>query len=180
MSDEPSKDPPHSAETLIPQVYDELRKLANYRMRKEFPGQTITGTALLHEAYLRLKKESDGPHWVNSSHFFSAAAEAMRRILIERVRAKRRIKRGAEFTRVEFEDLEIPDPQSDDQFLEIDEALVALEKVNSEAATLVKLRYFAGLTLEETAEATGMSVRTISNRWSYARAWLADYLQCKE
>jgi len=165
-----------STDTLLPQVYDELRRLAAHKMRQESPGQTISGTALLHEAYLRLSKESDGPRWANRNQFFSAAAEAMRRILIERVRAKRRIKRGGEFERADFEEGEIATPHDDDKLLQIDEALYAFDKVDPNGADLVKLRFFAGLTLEEIAEASGVTVRTISRRWAYARAWLAEYI----
>ncbi len=145
-------------------------------MSREGAGQTISGTALLHEAYLRLSKESDGPCWANKNQFFSAAAEAMRRILIERVRAKRRIKRGGEFQRVEFEEANIAAPHEDDRLLQIDEALEAFEKVNAEGANLVKLRFFAGFTLQEIAEATGVTVRTVTRRWAYARAWLAEHI----
>jgi len=164
----------YSTEALFPQVYDELRRLATHKMSGESSGQTISGTALVHEAYLRLSKESAEPCWENKSQFFSAAAEAMRRILIERVRAKRRIKRGGEFRRVEYEEGKIASPHEDDRLLQIDEALGAFEKVDPDGANLVKLRFFAGFTLEEIAEASGVTVRTVTRRWSYARAWLAE------
>ncbi len=160
----------------MPQVYNELRRLATYRMKNENPGQTISGTALVHEAYLRLSKEEDGPRWASRKQFFSAAAEAMRRILIERVRAKQRIKRGGEFERVELPEAEIAAPASSTRLLEIDAALDDLAQEDLECADLVKLRFFADFTLEEIAESTGVSLSTVNRQWAYARAWLADRL----
>ncbi len=160
----------------MPQVYNELRRLATYRMKQENAGQTISGTVLVHEAYLRLSKEGSGAHWVNRQQFFSAAAEAMRRILIERVRAKRRVKRGGEYERVHMEEGEIAAPASSNRLLEVDAALDELAEVNPESADLVKLRLFAEFTLEEAAESTGVSLSTVKRRWAYARSWLAEHL----
>ncbi len=160
----------------MPQLYDELRRLATYRMKQENPGQTISGTALVHEAYLRLSRESEEPKWANRKQFFSAAAEAMRRILIERVRAKQRIKRGGEYERVDLLEAEIAAPASPARLLEIDEALDELAQEDLECADLVKLRFFADFTLKEIAESTGVSLSTVNRQWAYARAWLADRL----
>jgi len=166
----------HSSETLIPQVYDKLRKLAGYRMQNERPGQTLSGTALVHEAFIRLNNEGEGDQWANQSHFFSAAAEAMRRILIDRVRAKSRIKRGNDPERVDgIEDM-IQSPVREDKLLAIDGALDALQQADPESADLVKMRFFVGMSLEEIAESTDVSIRTVSRQWSYAKAWLNDYL----
>ena len=166
----------YTTETLMPQVYDELRRLATYRMKHEQGRQTISGTALLHEAYLKLSKEKDGPRWANRKQFFSAAAEAMRRILIDRVRAKQRIKRGSEYERAEVEEAEIAMPAPDGQLLAINEALEELAKSDPESADLVKLRFFAGLTLEEVAESLDVSVSTVTRQWAYARTWLESHL----
>lgn len=166
----------YTTETLMPQVYDELRQLAAYRMQRETPGQTITGTALLHEVYLRLSKETASARWASRKQFFSAASEAMRRILIDRIRAKRRVKRGGEFERVEVDETEIASAAPDDRLLAINEALDELAKSDPDSADLVKLRYFVGFSLEEIAEALDVSVSTVSRQWAYARTWLADHL----
>lgn len=160
----------------MPRVYDELRKLASYKISQQIPGQTLSGTALLHEAYLRISKEEGGAKWASERQFFSAAAEAMRRILIDRIRAKRRVKRGGELKRVDLEEEAIESPASDSRLLEINEALDEFEKVDPENAELVKLRYFAGMTLEEIAQSTGVPVRTLTRRWTYARSWLSRQL----
>ncbi|MEM7143496.1 MAG: ECF-type sigma factor [Verrucomicrobiota bacterium] len=160
----------------MPQVYEELRRLAAYKMRHENPGQTISGTALLHEAYIKLSKESDGPKWANRKQFFSAAAEAMRRILIDRVRAKQAVKRGSDYQRAEVDESNIAAPAPDDQLMAVNDALEALDRADPDSADLVKLRYFAGLTLEEIAETMGSSVSTLTRQWAYARSWLEDRL----
>ena len=171
-----SNSPKHSTDTLIPQVYDELRKLAGYRMSNERSGQTLSGTALVHEAFLRLKKEGSAPKWSSQSQFFSAAAEAMRRILIDRMRAKNRVKRGGDQERVEGMDDLIQSPVREDKLLAIDGALDALAQEDPKSADLVKMRFFVGMSLEEIAESTDVSIRTVSRQWSYAKAWLSDYL----
>ena len=164
-----------STETLMPQLYDELKRLASSKLGNP-ANNTLSGTALLHEAYLRLKKEGDGPKWENKRHFFSAAAEAMRRVLLDRIRAKGRVKRGGEFERTEFDEEHIPRVESDETLLAINEALDDLEKVDSEAADVVKLKFFAGLTFEEIAESMELGLRTVTRRWTSARVWLARRL----
>ncbi len=167
----------YTTETLLPQVYDELRRLAKYRMSQQAPGQTISGTALLHEAYLRLKKEGEGPRWANRKQFFSAAGEAMRRILLDRIRSKTALKRGKEVERAELEQAEIAMPAADDELLRIDDALEILGREDPESADLVKMRFFVGFTLEEIAEAYDVSVRTVTRQWAFARSWLAEHLK---
>ncbi len=176
MGSDTSTSSDFTTETLMPRVYDELRKLASRKMSRENPGQTITGTALLHEAYLRLSKEGDEPRWANEKQFFSAAAEAMRRILIDRVRGKLSLKRGSEYEHTELDEAQIQAPASDGMLISIDEALDVFASHDPDGAELVKLRFFAGLTLEEIAESTGVAIRTVSRRWRYARAWLEKYL----
>lgn len=161
----------------MPRLYDELRRLASYKINRENPGQTLSGTALLHEAYIRLNREGDGPKWSSERQFFSAAAEAMRRILIDKVRAKRRIKRGGDFVRVDVDEDQLESPHSDDRLLDINDALDLLEQEDPEASELVKLRFFAGLTLEEIAEAHGVSARTVRRQWTYAKAWLVRHVE---
>ena len=171
-------DPPrHTTETMIPQVYEELRQLASYRMRGEEPGQTISGTALVHEVFLKFKKDDNGPRWANRRQFFSVAAEAMRRLMIDRLRAKRAKKRGGEFSRVEVEESELVAPGGDDELLAIHEALDELSEIDPQGADVVKLRFFAGFNLEEIAESTGVTVRTVSRQWAYARGWLKSRLE---
>ena len=168
---------PHAANQLLPLVYDELRKLAAARMHQERPGHTLDSTALVHEAYLRLVgRGPDVPGFANRAHFFAAAAEAMRRILIESARRKRRDKRGGDRRRV---DLDAVAPAADDpadDVLALDEALGQLAAEDARKADLVRLRYFAGLSLEEAAECLGVSRATASREWAYARAWLYDRL----
>lgn len=166
----------YTTETLMPQVYEALKRLATHRLKQHGPGQSVSGTALVHEAYIRLSKESDGPRWVNRSQFFSAAAEAMRRILIDRIRAKGRIKRGGEYRRVTIDEIEDIGLVEDERLMEINEALDELAKVHPDRADLVKMRFFVGLTLEEVAEALGVSLSTVTRQWAYVRAWLTDYL----
>ena len=166
---------PSAAEQLLPLVYDELRKLAAARMAQEAPGQTLQATALVHDAYLRLVDVKQALHWDSRGHFFSAAAEAMRRILIEQARNKNRQKRGGGAARISLEaaaTLTMGDEAEGDDLLALDSALTQLEAEAPEKAQVVKLRYFAGLTLEQTAASLGISPATVKRHWTYARAWL--------
>jgi RNA polymerase sigma factor (TIGR02999 family) len=162
----------HAAERLLPLVYDELRRLAAARLAREKPGQTLNATALVHEAYLRLVGPANQHGWDSRGHFFAAAAEAMRRILVESARRKAAAKRGGAAVRGELLDAEIAAPEADDELLALDEALTLLGQTDAVAAELVKLRYFAGLTGVEAAAALGLSARTADRTWAYARAWL--------
>ena len=163
---------PHAAEQLLPLIYDELRKLAAQKLAQEKPGQTLQATALVHEAYLRLVDTDRLKKWDSRGHFFAAAAEAMRRILVDAARHKHRIKRGGGLVRVELdsEALSIDDPP--EELLIFNDALVQLAQVDGPTAELVKLRYFAGLTTEQAAEAMGLPARTVYRMWAFARAWL--------
>jgi RNA polymerase sigma factor (TIGR02999 family) len=166
---------PHAAEQLLPLVYDELRRLAAERMRQERPGQTLQATALVHEAYLRLVDTDKVQRWDSRGHFFAAAAEAMRRILIEQARRKRSRKRGGNRRRVELDAGAVfaaPADQVADDLLALDEALQQFESEDPLKARLVKLRYFAGLSLPQAAEALDISVATAKRWWVYARSWL--------
>ena len=163
---------PQAAEQLLPLVYDELRKLAAQRMAQEKPGQTLQATALVHDAYLRLVGGDGAQHWNSRGHFFAAAAEAMRRILIESARGKARDKRGGDWQRINFEGLDIATSVPPDQLLAFDDALVRLAALDHLAGELVKLRYFAGLSLDQAAMALGISTATAYRHWAYARAWL--------
>jgi RNA polymerase sigma factor (TIGR02999 family) len=167
---------PHAAEQLLPLVYDELRKLAAQKMAQEAPGQTLQATALVHEAYLRLVDVEKAQQWNSRGHFFAAAAEAMRRILIERARSKAREKRGGDWQRVDFEDLDVTTSVSPDQLVALDDALVRLAALDHLAGELVKLRYFVGLPLDQAATALGVSTATVYRHWAYARAWLRSEL----
>ena len=160
-----------TAEELLPQVYEELRRLAAQKMAREAPGQTLQATALVHEAWLRLGG-GERPQWQNRAHFFAAAAEAMRRILVDAARRKKRLKHGGGLERMEVETVELPAPMPDDELLALDEALTLLAAINSEAAELVKLCFFVGLTQEQAAKELGVSVSTVERLWTYARAWL--------
>jgi len=160
---------PHAAEQLLPMVYEELRKLAAQRLANEKPGQTLQATALVHEAYLRLVGDQ---HFDNRGHFFAAAAEAMRRILINRARDKKRAKRGGERPRVDLDRIEIALDTSDEQLIALDEALTQLAAEDPDAARLVNLRFFAGLTQKDAAVSLGLAPRTAERQWAYARAWL--------
>jgi RNA polymerase sigma factor (TIGR02999 family) len=163
---------PAAADQLLPLVYDELRKLAAQRMSKEAPGQTFQATALVHEAYLRLVDVQESQRWNNRGHFFAAAAEAMRRILIEEARSKRRLKHGGDRQRIDLDDaMSIANGRSDD-LLALDEVLSRLEATDPMAAQVVKLRFFTGLSMPEAAEALGLSLRTAERNWTYARTWL--------
>jgi RNA polymerase sigma factor (TIGR02999 family) len=168
---------PQAAEQLLPLVYDELRQLAAQKLTHEKPGQTLSATALVHEAYLRLVGPDDTPHWETRGHFFAAAAEAMRRILINRARDKGRLKRGGERQRLELEHLDVADTASEEVTLAVDAALERLEQQNKPCADLVKLRFFAGLTMEQAAAALGIAPRTAHRYWTFARAWLYDALR---
>jgi RNA polymerase sigma factor (TIGR02999 family) len=162
---------------LLPQVYDELRRLARVRIAREREGLTLQPTALVHEAYLRLTKDGVERRWDRRGHFFAAAAIAMRRILVERARHYRRIKHGGEQQRVELDD-ESPVPSTDlADVLAVDQALSRLEVLDPTKAKIVLLRYFAGLTIEETADAMDVSPATVKNEWAFARAWLQDALR---
>ena len=163
---------PHAAAELLPLVYDELRKLAAARLADEKPGQTLQATALVHEAYLRLVGDGPDAHWGGRGHFFAAAAEAMRRILIDNARRKGRVKRGGDRNRVNLDDADLISLAAPDELLLIDEAIAKLAGEDARAAQLVRLRYFAGLSVEEAAEMSGLSRSTAYEHWSYARAWL--------
>ena len=162
---------PHAAEQLLPLVYAELRKLAAQKLAQEKPGQTLQATALVHEAYLRLV-DAKAQHWNSRGHFFAAAAEAMRRILVERARHKGRVRHGGGLRRVELPDPEAPVPTDDGQLLLLDEALTRLTAARPQAAEVVKLHFFAGLALEEIAPLLAISARTARRLWAFARAWL--------
>jgi RNA polymerase sigma factor (TIGR02999 family) len=166
---------PRAAEQLLPLVYDELRRLAARKLAREAPGQTLQATALVHEAYLRLVGAGDAG-WNGRGHFFAAAAEAMRRILINRAREHGRIKRGGDRHRVDLEHLADPTEAPDDALLDLDGALRRLAESYPRCAELVKLRYFAGLRLDEAAATLGISQRTADREWMFARAWLVDAL----
>jgi RNA polymerase sigma factor (TIGR02999 family) len=171
---------PHAAEQLLPLVYDELRKLAAARLAQEKPGQTLQPTALVHEAYLRLVDVENARQWDSRGHFFAAAAEAIRRILVESARRKQAYKRGGRLIRLDFdEDLGVSQAVSED-LLSIHEALEKLASVDEQAALLVKCRYFAGLTIAETADVVGVSPRTADRLWAFARAWLYEEINGDE
>jgi RNA polymerase sigma factor (TIGR02999 family) len=167
---------PSAAEQLLPLVYDELRKLAAQKLAQEKPGQTLEATALVHEAYLRLVDAEKTQHWNSRGHFFAAAAEAMRRILVEKARSKAREKRGGDWRRVDFEQLDVASSISPVQLVALDEALVRLNTLDHLAGELVKLRYFAGLALDDAAAALHISTATAYRHWAYARAWLYSEL----
>jgi len=171
-----------ATEQLLPLVYDELRRLAAGRLARESPGQTLEPTALVHEAYLRLvgsplrpataDQEKPGAHWDSRAHFFAAAAEAMRRILVENARRKKAARHGGELRRVALDELDVAVAAAPDELLLLDEAITRLAQEDTGAATLVKLRYFSGLSVEEAAEMAGLPRATAYRHWSFARAWL--------
>jgi RNA polymerase sigma factor (TIGR02999 family) len=175
---------PHAAEQLLPLVYDELRRLAAEKMMQEGPAHTLQATALVHEAYLRLVTpsksppsqggEKEGVHWNSRGHFFAAAAEAMRRILIGNARRKHAQKRGGQAKRVDLEAIELADRPANDKLLALEDALIRLAAKDRVKAELVKLRYFAGLTTQEAAANLGISTATADRYWAYARAWLQN------
>jgi len=162
----------HAAEQLLPLVYDELRLLAAKKISRELPGQTLEATALVHEAYLRLVDQKCPQAWNSRGHFLSAAAEAMRRILVERARHKKTIKAGGDRQRVELVDVALSTARPDIDLLALNEALDKLERKDARVASLVKLRFFAGLTIEAAAEALNIATSTADSDWAYARSWL--------
>jgi RNA polymerase sigma factor (TIGR02999 family) len=168
---------PHAAEQLLPLVYDQLRQLAAQRLAQEKPGQTLQATALVHEAYLRLVDTDQAQHWDSRGHFFAAAAEAMRRILIDQARRKLRPKHGGGRQRLDLNEALSLSAEPSDDLLDLDEALSRLAQEDSAKAELVKLHFFAGLTLEEAGQILGISERTAKRHWAYARAWLFAAVQ---
>jgi RNA polymerase sigma factor (TIGR02999 family) len=166
-----------AAEDLLPLVYDELRKLAAHKMAGERPGQTLQPTALVHEAYLRLLGSNQAQQWDGRGHFFAAAAEAMRRILVESARRKKRLKHGGDLERVDLDAIELPQPMADDELLALDEALDRLASLEPRAAEMVKLCFFVGLTQERAAKELGVSLATGERLWAFARAWLFRELE---
>jgi RNA polymerase sigma factor (TIGR02999 family) len=173
---------PQAAAQLLPLVYDELRKLAAAKLAEEKPGQTLDATGLVHEAYLRLVAggTSSAAEFANRRHFFAAAAEAMHRILLDRARNKRRLKRGGNWRRLSLDHLAVPVDDPPDDLLALDEALEKLTQEDPPCAELVKLRFFAGLTLEEAASTLGIARRTADRYWAFARSWLYDELRKSE
>jgi RNA polymerase sigma factor (TIGR02999 family) len=170
-----------AASELLPLVYAELRRLAGYKMKSEAAGQTLQPTALVHEAFVRLVGTEDVPQWNNRGHFFAAAAEAMRRILIENARRRQSLKRGGDREQFEVaEDDAIIESGNVDELLDLDAALTKLAECEPEMAKLVELRYFAGLSVEESAKALGVSPRTVKRNWAFARAWLGRELNPDE
>ncbi|MGC9944211.1 MAG: ECF-type sigma factor [Verrucomicrobiota bacterium] len=167
---------PTAAGKLLDLLYDELRRLAASRMAKESPDQTLQPTALVHEAWLRLVG-SQNPQFENRAHFFAAAAEAMRRILIDRARRKLAVRHGGDFTRVEFDEQQLVAPGADEQLLAVHEVLDDLAKEYPVQAEVVKLRYFVGMTNEETAQALDISVATVKNYWTFARIWIFNEIK---
>jgi RNA polymerase sigma factor (TIGR02999 family) len=163
---------PDAAAQLLPLIYGELRQLAAEKMAQEKPGQTLQATALVHEAYLRLVDGDRARHWKSRGHFFAAAAEAMRHILVDRARRKRSRKRGGDRARVSFDEANLAAAEDADEVLAVDEALAGLAAADAQAAELVKLRYFAGLSIPEAAETLSISPRSADRLWAYARAWL--------
>jgi RNA polymerase sigma factor (TIGR02999 family) len=171
---------PHAADQLMPLVYAELRRLAAQKLRHEAPGQTLQPTALVHEAYLRLLGKGPEPAWDNRGHFFAAAAEAMRRILVESARRKKRHKHGGGWRRVELQDRDCVVWDTPDEMLALDEALTNLAREDPAVAGVVKLHFYAGLSMDEVAQALGQSRATVYRHWTYGRAWLRAALQRDE
>jgi RNA polymerase sigma factor (TIGR02999 family) len=167
---------PNASAQMFAAVYDELRKLAAWKMANEAPGHTLQPTALVNEAWLRLNGAKQPP-WQNRAHFLAAAGEAMRRILVESARRKHRLKRGGHLERVDIDDVALPAPMPDDELLALDEALSRLATVDARAAELVKLCFFVGLTQEQAAKELGISFSTVERTWVFARAWLFREVQ---
>ena len=176
MLDQVQQGDPKAAEELLPLVYDELRRLAAYRMSQEKPGQTLQATALVHEAWLRLAESSD-QNWKSKARFFAAAAEAMRRILLDNARRKAALKRGGDSERVHVDSIDLAAPLPDDRLLALDEALEELARKDPEAAELVKLRFFVGLSHREAAEVLGFGHTKEDQTWLFAKAWLGRWLK---
>jgi RNA polymerase sigma factor (TIGR02999 family) len=168
-----------AAEQLLPLVYDELRRLATEKMAQENPGQTLQATGLVHEAYIRLVDVEKAQHWNSRGHFFAAAAEAMRRILVEQARQRRCLRRGGGLTRVDLADVDFPAAPSDEQFVLLDDALTKLAAVRPQAARLVEFRFFAGLSSDEAAAILGISPRTARRLWVFSQAWLRREIESK-
>jgi len=168
-----------AADELLPLVYTELRRLAAHKMATEDPGQTLQPTALVHEAWLRLAGK-ENPKWNDRTHFFAAAAEAMRLILVDNARRKRSQRRGGGQQRVELVDVPVATVPNDDQLLAVDEALAKFAARDKQKAELVKLRYFVGMTIEEAADVLGISAPTAKRHWAYARAWLAEEIKSSD
>jgi RNA polymerase sigma factor (TIGR02999 family) len=166
-----------AASQLLPLVYEELRRLAAQKLAREMPGQTLQPTALVHEAYLRLVGEDEEQHWDSRGHFFAAAAEAMRRILVEKARQKASLKRGGDRDRMDVAESLLAAPEPREDLVALDAALTRLAETDKQAAELVQLRYFAGLPLRECAEFLGISPRTADRLWAYARAWLHEEIE---
>jgi RNA polymerase sigma factor (TIGR02999 family) len=167
----------HAAEQLLPVVYDELRKLAAQRLAQEKPGQTFQATALVHEAYIRLVDVDRAQRWDSRGHFFAAAAEAMRRILIEQARWKQRERHGGSYQRVNLLDVDVAVAEGDERVLLLDEALIKLAAIRPQAARVVQLRFFAGLTVDEAGQILAISSRTTRRLWVFAQAWLRREMQ---
>jgi RNA polymerase sigma factor (TIGR02999 family) len=167
----------HAAEQLLPLVYDELRKLAAQRLTQEKPGQTLQATALVHEAYLRLVGADEGKAWASRGHFFAAAAEAMRRILIDNARRKQSHKHGGHLGRLNLDTVDLAAPESPEALLALDQAMEKLAAQDKSAADVVQLRFFAGLPMPQVASLLGISPRTADRLWAYARAWLHQEIQ---
>lgn len=168
-----------AAAELLPQVYEELRKLAAIRMSRENPGQTLQATALVHEAYLRLIEDDPSDHWDSRGHFFSAAAEAMRRILVESARAKSAQKRGGDMNRIPIDCVPLSIGAESISLIDLDDALTALKQADPQSARLVELRYFSGLEVQEIADILGISRRKAHYMWDYARSWLRKRLRTR-
>ncbi|MHC4403940.1 MAG: ECF-type sigma factor [Planctomycetota bacterium] len=166
-----------AADQLLPLVYEELRRLAAHKLAQEKPGQTLQATGLVHEAYIRLVDVEKVQHWGSRGHFFAAAAEAMRRILVENARRKNRKKRAGQYKRQDLREADLASVVPSDELLALDEALDQLARESPEKAELVKLRYFAGLTSEQAADALGISRATAARHWTYARAWLFERIR---
>jgi RNA polymerase sigma factor (TIGR02999 family) len=167
---------PQAAEKLLPLVYEELRKLAAVKLAQEKPGQTFQATALVHDAYIRLVDVDKAQHWDSRGHFFAAAAEAMRRILVDQARSKATNERGGDWERLDIDAVDVAVQANPEQLLAIDDALEKLGRDDPTAAAIVKLRYFGGLTVEQAAKARGIPVTTAYRHWNYARVWLHSEL----
>jgi RNA polymerase sigma factor (TIGR02999 family) len=176
LIDQASQGDEHAAAALLPLVYDQLRAMAQQRMMLERPGHTLQATALVHEAFLRLIGPRETP-WVGQSHFYTAAATAMRQILLDHARGRNRKKRGGKLQRVPLNVLDLASLEDSEEILALDEALCRLEHQEPEVGEVVRLRFFAGLSVDQTAEALGIAPRTVDRRWKFARAWLFRELQ---